>query len=425
MTQLRDGIVDRLPKIPALRDALLGIQKTPGLPLYVYDEQEAITNIRIFRDAFIAANVPLQMCYAVKSNSFAGLLRAVVMHDVTLDVSSVRELRLARSAGAKSIVYTGPAKTAVDFAEILFDPASVLVHLESEREIRLLAALAKEIGVRVRCGIRIQTTYQSGWTKFGVPLKDLPRLLELASTLPNLDCMAIHFHISTSELSTDHADTLRLIAATALEHLSEVQRARITVIDIGGGFFPPSFEGVHSWNPRQIQDFLASDDHIAAILDDTYNPRYISIEAFPIKEYADAIAAAFRERVLPCFPNAILAAEPGRFIAHSTMHMLLTLIDLKDNQRGIADGGTNMIGWEKYQYFSYVPIFNITQFSLEREIPFLLYGSLCTPDDIWSYYLHCSGVAEGDTIAVPYQGAYTYTLAQDFIRGVPDVVSLG
>ena len=38
----------------------------------------------------------------------------------------------------------------------------------------------------------------------------------------------MHFHISTSELTTDHADTLRLIAAIALEHLSEAQRARIT-----------------------------------------------------------------------------------------------------------------------------------------------------------------------------------------------------
>jgi diaminopimelate decarboxylase len=369
--------------------------------------------------------VPLHLCFAVKSNSQADLLRSVVVAGVTLDVSSVRELRLAQAAGAGAIVYTGPAKTAVDFDAILQHPADVLVHIESERELRLLSHLAGQRGLTVRCGIRIQSAYQGGWTKFGVPLTDWPRLLRLAGTLPGIDCTAVHFHISTSELATDHADTLRLIAATARHSLSEAERARITVIDIGGGFFPPSFEGIHSWNPGQIQDFQAGDEYIGPILADTYRPRYQPLEAIHIEEYAEAIAAAYRETVVSCFPNATLAAEPGSFIAHSTMHMLLTLVDLQDPQRGIADGGTNMVGWEKYQYFSYVPTFNLTQFSLDREIPFLLYGSLCTPDDIWSYYLHCSGIAEGDTIVIPYQGAYTHTLAQEFIRGVPDTITLG
>ena len=107
------------------------------------------------------------------------------------------------------------------------------------------------------------------------------------------------------------------------------------------------------------------------------------------------------------------------------MHMIFTIIDKKTDQMGIVDGGNNMIGWEKYQYFAYAPLFDLTHFSFEREIPFVTYGSLCTPNDLWGYYLHCSSVEEGDVIALPWQGAYTYTLAQEFIKPIPPVAHLG
>ena len=61
----------------------------------------------------------------------------------------------------------------------------------------------------------------------------------------------------------------------------------------------------------------------------------------------------------------------------------------------------------------------------KREIPFMLYGSLCTPEDIWSYYLYtASDPKEGDIVLVPFQGAYTYTLAQEFIKEIPPVLDL-
>jgi diaminopimelate decarboxylase len=47
---------------------------------------------------------------------------------------------------------------------------------------------------------------------------------------------------------------------------------------------------------------------------------------------------------------------------------------------------------------------------------------LCTPHDIWGYSYHGSGITVGDILLVPGQGAYTYSLRQNFIKPIADVV---
>ena len=163
---------------------------------------------------------------------------------------------------------------------------------------------------------------------------------------------------------------------------------------------------------------------IDAILKDEIQPRYIPKKTEPIEVFAKGISQAIFE-IKKVLPNVSFYCEPGRYICHDSMHMLFRLMDLKTPQVGITDGGTNMIGWEKYQFYAGVPLFNLSQFSKTNEIPFITYGSLCTPDDIWGYYLYTKGApSAGDILLMPYQGAYTYTLAQEFIKDIPKVYDL-
>jgi diaminopimelate decarboxylase len=108
--------------------------------------------------------------------------------------------------------------------------------------------------------------------------------------------------------------------------------------------------------------------------------------------------------------------------------MLLRIIDIKKNKNnsfGITDGSGNMIGWEKYEFFYYAPVINLSQFDTKNEIPFITYGSLCMPDDIWGYYMYTKGTPKpNDVIVVPFQGAYTYTFAQNFIKEIPPVYDM-
>jgi len=48
-------------------------------------------------------------------------------------------------------------------------------------------------------------------------------------------------------------------------------------------------------------------------------------------------------------------------------------------------------------------------------------GSLCTPHDLWGYSYWGSGIEPGDVLLIPCQGAYTYSLRQEFIKPLPEV----
>jgi diaminopimelate decarboxylase len=414
----------RLDTVPALREKLLALQKVPGEPLFVYDAAEVVSRYRSFTDAFSDEGVNVHAFFAMKSNPYPGLLKTIVSAGGGLDASSTRELARAVQTKAQRILLTGPAKTEREFAYVLEHPDRITVNLESMRELETLARLAKEKNVQVRCGLRIVTDHQHGWTKFGQPLKRLREFFDAAQKHPSLVFTGIHFHTSFNGKPDRYIHTFQEVCAYAREHFSAEERARFTYVDMGGGIYPEDLlECTYPWN-AQLEQMHVPPAILEDIRNDRVQPRVIPHQITPMKDFAQTIGAIFRNEVRTAFPHAELYAEPGRLLSNNSMHLLLSLIDKKENWMGITDGGTNMIGWEKYQYFYYSPVFNLTHFSAQREIPFFLYGSLCTPDDLWGYYLYCSDVQEGDTICLPYQGAYTYTLAQEFIKDIPEVIDI-
>ena len=105
------------------------------------------------------------------------------------------------------------------------------------------------------------------------------------------------------------------------------------------------------------------------------------------------------------------------------MHLVLKVVDVKSPDLVITDGGTNAVGWERFEH-DYFPVINLTQPGL-TEHPCLVLGSLCTPHDVWGFSYHGYGIAEGDVLLVPDQGAYTYSLRQEFIKPLPGTAILG
>jgi len=416
-------------KVVALNKRLESYSFVSKTPCYIYDELEVKTNLSNFKNSFSVNGVDVSVFYAVKSNFYSGVLKTIVESGDGLDVSSQRELKLAIEAGAKKIMYTGPAKTEDDFKLILDHYEKITVNLESPRELELLAKMAEEKKVVVRCGLRIVTKSQKGWTKFGQPFDELKSFFDKAITYPSIKFCGIHFHISMNKTPQPYVTTLTELAEYITKNFSEEERARFEYIDMGGGYYPRSFEGIYPWNPDQEIKFFDNKNIFESIYKDDFKPRYVFAEVAPIEEFGKEISETYLSKIKPLLPNVVLYTEPGRFISHSSMHILLKIVEMKDERPGIrigiTDGGGNIIGWEKYQFCNYSPIFNLTSFDPENEIPFILYGSLCTPDDIWGYYLHTREAPKvGDIILMPFQGAYTYTLAQSFIKDIPEVYDL-
>ena len=117
-----------------------------------------------------------------------------------------------------------------------------------------------------------------------------------------------------------------------------------------------------------------------------------------------------------------IALEPGRWVCNDAVHLLMTVVDKKNGDIVITDAGTNAVGWERFEG-DYFPVLNLTRPG-PNENSCLILGSLCTPHDIWGAAYFGSGIEPGDVLMIPTQGAYTYSLRQDFIKPIPHVVAL-
>lgn len=415
----------RVEKVSERLDRYLSVALKQGTPLYLYDAEEVKMNVNRFKNAFKNEGVEAHIYYAAKSNDYVGIMRTVCEAGEGMDVSSDRELKLALQAGATKIIYTGPAKTEADFQLILEHADKITVNLESFRELSLLSEMAKAAKKTLRCGLRIVTASQKGWTKFGLPLSQLRSFYDEAIKHSALHFAGLHFHISFNKTPEKYVKTMGEVAEYLRLNFSDEERMGFEYLDMGGGYVPESFDGIYPWNPDQTMWGQDPIEVVSNVLEDKYQPRFIKTKSNAIEVFAKAIAAVYLEQIKMVAPNMELYCEPGRFICHSAIHFLLRLVDVKSDQIGIADGGCGMQGWEKFQFMNYAPVFNLSQFTTEREIPFITYGSLCTPDDVWGYYMYTTGTPkEGDFVLIPYQGAYTYTLAQTFIKEIPEVFDL-
>ena len=141
----------------------------------------------------------------------------------------------------------------------------------------------------------------------------------------------------------------------------------------------------------------------------------------PIESFAQQLRAAIGDQFHGIFPCRI-CFEPGRWIVNDAMHLFISVVDKKTEDLVITDAGTNAIGWERYET-DYCPILNLTRPSLE-ERECLILGSLCTPHDVWGNTYWGKGIEPGDILMIPAQGAYTYSLRQDFIKPVPEVIAI-
>ena len=146
------------------------------------------------------------------------------------------------------------------------------------------------------------------------------------------------------------------------------------------------------------------------------------VPSMPIEHFAKELSAVFNKYIFTQIPECTIYLEPGRWICHESMHLVLSVVDKKAKDIVITDAGTNTVGWERYEQ-DYFPVINLTRPAL-KEHPCMIFGSLCTPHDLWGYNYFGESIEPGDVLLIPTQGAYTYSLRQEFIKPLPEQVIL-
>jgi diaminopimelate decarboxylase len=391
-----------------------GLCKQFGSPLYVIEEDVLVERAHRFIKSFRANSIDINAFYAVKCNNHPTIVRILVKAGMGLDVSSGDELRLALNCNAKRIIFSGPGKTIDELELAIAHRDRVTVLVDSFSELDRLASAASASGVTIRCGVRVCVDDRGLWRKFGIPLANLERFLVSASSLSSVRLSGIQFHTSWNmNPSNQTAFIARL--GSVLKDIDTSLRSSIEFIDIGGGYWPEQGEWLQPSATPEGTIRTAIEGHGAPSL------KHYAIPSVTIEQFAKEISLVFEKHILPHNKCAVYA-EPGRWICHPCAHYLLTVIDRKADDIVITDGGTNAVGWERFES-DYFPVINLSQPSLSEKLCYI-FGSLCTPHDVWGYSYFGNDIAPGDVLLVPFQGAYTYSLRQRFIKPIPASVLL-
>ncbi len=396
------------------RDNFLAAAGKEGSPLYVIDCEALVDRAQQFRRAFSAVLPDIRVYYALKSNSHPTVATTLIQEGVGLDVSSGLELQTALRYGARDIVFSGPGKRPDELGLAVDNAQFVTVLLDSFGELARLEQIARHGQASIRAGVRLTTDDTGIWKKFGIPLDRLPEFFEAARKCTHVDLCGLQFHMSWN-LNPQSQVVFIARLGGELRRLDKKHRDRIRFIDVGGGFWPEDGEWLQpAATPQGMLRAALADLPIESI-------EHYKRSGCLIHDFADHISSALRHQ-LPEDMNCAICLEPGRWLCNGAMHILLTVVDLKSPDVVITDGGTNAVGWERFET-DYFPVINLTRPSL-HEHECLIAGSLCTPHDLWGYSYFGKSIHEGDILLVPNQGAYTYSLRQEFIKPLPQCVRL-
>jgi diaminopimelate decarboxylase len=395
------------------RDLYLQALERHRSPIYLQESSVLKSRARQFKQAFQQRLPSAAFYFAVKSNNHPNVAGVLLEEGFGLDVSSGQELEMVLELDARQIIFSGPGKTDQELRLAAAHADRVVVLMDSFGELRRLACIAAEEKQPVRCGVRLTIDPSGLWRKFGIAPQSLPAFWKEASQYRHIHLRGLQFH-SSWNLSPHVQIRFTQILGKILRDMPAAYRSQIEFVDIGGGYWPAQGEwlqpaGTPAGNLRKALEEDPGD-----------SAHHHRLPAVGISEFSRDIAEALEHHLFRVLSNPCrIFLEPGRWICNDAVHLLITVVDKKAADLVVTDAGTNAVGWERFET-DYFPILNLTRPALvEKKCDIL--GSLCTPHDVWGYMYFGDGIESGDILMIPTQGAYTYSLRQNFIKPLPTV----
>ena len=190
---------------------LADLAKEFGTPLYIYDAK-MIREKEAYMGGLLKSSYPgvSDISYAAKAYFSLGLAKKLQESDLTFDVVSLGELKMAKMAGipAEKVHLHGNSKTEEEMRFALEWGVDNIV-VDSLEELEFLQGLAAEMGkvqriwLRITPGIdvnthkHVQTAHHE--SKFGLPIEDgqAEKAIKQAVESKNLHLSGLHTHIGS------------------------------------------------------------------------------------------------------------------------------------------------------------------------------------------------------------------------------------
>ncbi len=356
-------------------------------PFYYYDVnllRETLRTIRTEADKYNKFCVH----YAVKANANPKVLSIIRESGLGADCVSGGEISAAIKAGfpTNKIVYAGVGKTDREI-NLGLDNDIFCFNVESVPELEIINELAEAKGKIARVAFRINPdvgahthaniTTGLAENKFGISMRDMDHVIDLALNMKNVKFVGLHFHIGSQIL--DMGDFIAL--CNRINELQEKLYARQIIVEhinVGGGL------GIDYAHPNRC----------------------------PIPDFAEYFATYHKH--LRLRPRQTLHFELGRAVVGQCGSLITKVIYVKqgtNKQFAIVDAGmTDLIRPALYQ--AYHKIENIT--SEEERETYDVVGPICESSDVFGKAIDLNRVKRGDLFALRSAGAYGEIMASSY-----------
>lgn len=374
-------------------------QRVGSTPFYAYDRR-----LLSERVAHVRAHIPpaVELHFSMKANPMPALVQHMAGLVDGIDVASGGELKVALDTGMAParISFAGPGKSDAELTRAV--AAGIVVHAESEREIRALARIGNALGIAPLLVLRINPDFElkgsgmrmgGGAKQFGIDAEEAPRMLALAF---ELGLTVLGFHIFSGSQSLKAEAIVEAQAQTLLlaERLAQDGRDPLRILNIGGGFGIPYFPGE------------------------------AALDLAPI---GAALEAAL-PRVKASLPDAQLSIELGRYLVGEAGVYVARVVDRKVS-RGqvflVTDGGlhhhlaaSGNFGQVIRKNYP-VAIGNRMGAGAVLETASVV-GPLCTPLDLLGERMELPQAEVGDLVVVFQSGAYGRSASPQGFLSHPD-----
>lgn len=356
-------------------------------PFYAYDRGVMTRKVDQLRASLPKA---IALHYAMKANPMPAVVRHMITLTDGVDVASAREMQVALDAGAapEHISLAGPGKTEAELQRAT--AAGIVIHVESEREIRILNDYAKQTGHIASIAIRVNPDFElktagmkmgGGPKQFGIDAERVPEVLRDLKSSPLQFC-GFHIFSGSQNLRPEAIIEAQQKTLALATQLAKHAPAPVTHLNIGGGLGIPYFPG-------------------EALLDLTV-----------LSAHLESLVTATRQQL----PQAQLIIELGRYLVGESGVYVCKVIDRKIS-RGqvflVTDGGLHHHLAASGNFGQVIrknyPVVVANRVVGQQRENASVVGPLCTPLDLLADRMELATAAEGDLIAVLQSGAYGLT----------------
>jgi len=374
-------------------------------PFFAYDRGLLRQRVAELRSALPRG---IKLHYAMKANPMPALVGFMAGLVDGIDVASAGELKVALDAGADpaEISFAGPGKRDPELLQAV--AAGVLVNVETVRELPVLAAAARELGVPARVAVRVNPDFElkgsgmkmgGGPKQFGVDVEVVPELLAaIAEAGPQvLSFEGFHLFSGSQNLRAESICEAQRKSYELALRLAREAKLDIRFLNLGGGFGIPYFPGDQRLDLAPIGENLAM----------------------------------LQQRARDEMPHASFVIELGRYFVGEAGVYVTRIVDRKVS-RGqvflVADGGLHHHlaasgNFGQVVRKNYPVAIGNRMGSATTEMASLV-GPLCTPLDILGDRMELPVAEVGDLAVVFQSGAYGASSSPQNFLGHPNCVEV-